>query len=136
MSGKRAPMPEHLRRALVQRGVMTADRVTTRPVTRHCRRCGAAVLSALVDGTRADVAPRPLTPRGEWLALGAGRLTFWRTQEFLAVRFLIEIRARAPSTAHHVHATHRCEGDVFDHLPLSESMPDTFTPIHYDEPPF
>lgn len=113
----RGKLPEHVRRALVARGVIERDGVTTTPSVRHCRACGAALVVALVDGVRASLAPRELTPLGEWQAIRAGRATYRVRADWVTWRPGSDIAAQ-PAGSVAVLASHRCGGDSFDYQPL------------------
>lgn len=114
MTTARKPLPRHVQAALIDTGVMDEERVTAKPSRRTCQRCGSRIVAALVDGTRADCDPTPLTALGELQALVAGVPTYTDGGTWMAWRSVNAIPYRPPNKWR-VLPAHECGRFAFDY---------------------
>lgn len=113
-----------LRNHLQELGVIDADRVSAKPTTRRCKKCGRSVIACLegdgpaVPGIRVNVDVIPLTIAGELVAIGAGLGTFSHLGDCLLWRCNITIKAK-PASTNRVLVDHRCDDPVASVAPYS-----------------
>lgn len=116
---------------LQRQGVITADRVTTKPTTRTCRTCGAPIIAALEDEPtmrfRIELTPHFLTPYGELTCLMTDTPTYTYTPTSIRWRHPTTITNK-PANTTNVMAHHKCTNPTFEHGPPPQPPTKTTTP--------